>query len=69
MGKRNKSYYKSSSKRFKGSELQQGAVGFIFSFARGRDRQAKSEAYELLNSYVGDVDRDGVNHEVCVLLK
>lgn len=54
-GKRKKAYYKGGSaggKKYKGAELQQGAVGFMFTFVRDRERGAKSEAYEILNAYV-----------------
>ncbi|XP_067937386.1 THUMP domain-containing protein 1-like [Watersipora subatra] len=51
--KRKKSYYKNSAnaKRYKGAELQCGTVGFLLSFTKDRERQAKAEAYELLNAY------------------
>ena len=58
--KRKKAFYKSggSNKRYKGAELQHGAVGFLFSFAKDRERQAKSEAYELLNTYAEESGTD-----------
>jgi len=52
MGKRRHKYgYNKDAKRYKGPELQAGNIGFLFTFNKGRDRQAKNEAYELLNTY------------------
>lgn len=55
--KRKKSYYKggASAKKYKGAELQHGVVGFMFSFVKDREKQAKAEAYELLNSYAEEL--------------
>lgn len=68
MGKRNKSYYKGhgSAKSYKVAELQQGAVGFMFSFVKDRERQAKAEAYELLNSYAQSIlEKESKSNQVC----
>lgn len=54
--KRKQQYYKGGgAKKYKGAELQHGVTGFIFSFVKDRERGAKSEAFELLNSYAADV--------------
>ena len=51
-GKKNKGYYKGGgAKKYKGAELQHGVVGFMFTYVRDRQRGAKAEAYELLNTY------------------
>lgn len=57
-GKKNKAYYKRSDgggKKYKGPELQQGAVGFMFTFVKDRMRGAKAESYELLNTYAAQM--------------
>lgn len=56
MGKRSKAFYKGSKpKKFKHAQLQGDSAGFLCTFLRGKDRQAKSELFELLNNYADEL--------------
>lgn len=66
MSKRKKFYQNTKSKKFKEEQLHGNCFGYICSFVRGRDRQAKSELFELLKTYSSSPSdaKTGDYHEV-----
>ena len=66
MSKRKKIYHNTKGKRFKEEQLHGNCYGYICSFVRGRDRQAKSELFELLKTYSKDLQESSTecSHQV-----